>query len=208
MIGSEAEARAYCARHLPPERMQMLEQLVELLRAENDRQNLVARASLQETWRRHIADSLQLIDHVPRETSDWLDFGSGGGFPGLVIAIGCPDRAITLIDSRRLRAEWLNRAATELALPNATVLCARAEAVPPRPAGVISARAFAPLGKLLRLCTPFSTPQTIWVLPKGRSAGHELQEQPAIIQRMFHVEHSLTEAHAGILVGQGVPRLS
>lgn len=208
MIASEAEAHAYCATLLGADRMEALADLLELLRAENERQNLVATTSLEEAWRRHVADSLQLTGHVPRETSPWIDFGSGGGFPGLVIAIACPRREVVLIESRRLRADWLRRAAAELGLANVTILAARAEAVPPRPAGVISARAFAPLAKLLRLCTRFSTPQTIWVLPKGRSAGHELQEQPVIIQRMFHVEHSLTDAQAGILVGQGVPDLS
>lgn len=208
MIASEAEARAYCAGHLDAGRMRMLGDLVEMLRIENEQQNLVARSSLDQAWRRHIADSLQLIEHVPRETSDWLDFGSGGGFPGLVIAIACPQRAVVLIESRRLRAQWLERAVAQLGLANASVVAARAETLPPHSAGIISARAFAPLGKLLRLCARFSTPQTIWVLPKGRSAGHELQEQPVIIQRMFHVEHSLTDAQAGILVGQGVPDLS
>ena len=73
------------------------------------------------------------------------------------------------------------------------------------PAGVITARAFAPLGKLVTLSARFSTQATIWLLPKGRSAAQELAEQPLDVQKMFHVEHSETDSAGGILVGQGTP---
>jgi 16S rRNA (guanine527-N7)-methyltransferase len=68
---------------------------------------------------------------------------------------------------------------------------------------VISARAFAPLDRLLRLSARFSTTATQWVLPKGRSAEQEVQELPGRYRGMFHVEQSLTEAEAGIIVGKG-----
>ena len=89
MIDSEDSARDWL-RSLPEcddAAMARLEQLVALLIEENARQNLVSAASLDSVWQRHIADSAQLLPHVPRETSSpWLDLGTGAGFPGLVIA--------------------------------------------------------------------------------------------------------------------------
>jgi 16S rRNA (guanine527-N7)-methyltransferase len=70
---------------------------------------------------------------------------------------------------------------------------------------VICARAFAPLSKLLSLSARFSTPDTLWMLPKGRSAAQELSEQPESIRAMFHVEQSRTDPEAGLVIGTGRP---
>jgi len=207
MITNEAEAQAYCAARLPQEDLEKLAELSRMLLLENQQQNLVATGSLGSVWRRHLADSLQLVDHVPRGTGRWLDLGSGGGFPGLVVAIARPDTPVVLVESRNLRVEWLLGAAEKLGLENVEVVRSRLEAVPSAKAAAISARAFAPLSKLLTLAKRFSTPDTFWVLPKGRSAGQELQDQPSAVRRMFHVEQSLTDSEAGILIGQGVPEL-
>jgi 16S rRNA (guanine527-N7)-methyltransferase len=206
MIVSEDAAQAFCRAHVSPDGYSRLEQLTDMLRQENQEQNLVAEASLASVWTRHIADSLQLVSHVPRETGDWLDLGSGAGFPGLVVAIACPDTPCLLVESRKLRVDWLRRAAEALNLANVEVLLKRVEALEPFKAGVISARAFAPLGKLLGLAARFSTSDTYWALPKGRSARHELEGQSAHVQRMFHVEQSLTDPQAGVLIGRGVPQ--
>jgi 16S rRNA (guanine527-N7)-methyltransferase len=109
MIENEDQARAFCAERVDNAAFQNLEALVQRLRHENERQNLVAKTSLTEVWRRHIADSLQLLQHVPRGTGEWLDLGSGGGFPGLVVAIANADRPLVLVESRKLRVEWLRR---------------------------------------------------------------------------------------------------
>ena len=86
-------------------------------------------------------------------------------------------------------------------LPLCSVMGERLEVIKPFPASVISARAFAPLDKLLRLSAPFSTKATRYVLPKGRSAAHELSDQKQSIRKLFHVERSLTDRDAGIIVG-------
>lgn len=205
---SEIEARAFCAERMNETGLKRLERLAGLLREENARQNLVSAASLDAVWQRHFADSVQLVDHVPRETGEWLDLGSGAGFPGLVLAVARPDASFTLVESRKRRVEWLTAAVHALGLDNCRVLGSKLENVESFPAGVITARAFAPLGKLLRLSARFSTPTTHWLLPKGRSAAQELAEQPAKVQGMFHVEQSRTEADGGIIVGQGTPVLS
>jgi 16S rRNA (guanine527-N7)-methyltransferase len=208
MINSETEAREFCSRLLDGEGIARLERLAQMLMEENERQNLVSAASLPQVWRRHFADSLQLLQHVPRETGPLLDLGSGAGFPGLVLAIAVPERAVVLIESRKRRTEWLRHAVEELKLERCEVRAARLEAVETMPAGLITARAFAALDKLIRLSARFSTPATVWLLPKGRSAAQELLEQPPSVQSMFHVEPSLTDADGGILVGHGVPAIT
>lgn len=205
MITNEAEARQFCAERTDQAGLARLERFASLLLAENQRQNLVSAASLNSVWQRHFADSLQLLDHVPRETGFWLDLGSGAGFPGLALALARPDIAMVLVESRKRRVEWLGLVARELGLPNCRVVGARLESVETFAAAVITARAFAPLGKLLNLSARFSTQATVWLLPKGRSAAQELSEQPVTIRRMFHVEQSQTDAGGGILVGKGAP---
>lgn len=200
---SEEQARAFCAQRCDADAIARFEEFVPLLAAENVQQNLVSKPSLDAVWGRHIADSLQLLDHVPRETGLWMDLGTGAGFPGLAIAIAQPERSVALVESRKRRIEWLERICDHFALSNCSVLGARLEHVETCETGVITARAFAPLGKLLELSNRFSTRSTTWLLPKGRSAVKELSEQPAGIRKMFHVEQSATDPDAAILVGKG-----
>jgi len=202
-ILSESDAKAWLAAHHAGA-VDSLCVLVEALVDENARHNLVARASLEQVWQRHIVDSAQLL-HVSRETvpdGPWLDLGSGAGFPGLVIAALQPERQVTLVDSRRLRTEWLTRAAAALGLTNVEVILARVEDLPARQWRVISARAFAPLEKLLAMAARFSTPETLWLLPKGAKAQHELEALAAGWNHVFHVEQSLTDPSAGIIAGR------
>ena len=207
MIGNEAEARDFCAARTDAAGLARLERFAALLAEENARQNLVSSASLASVWQRHFADSLQLVDYVPRETGPWLDLGSGAGIPGLVLGCARPDAALLLVESRKRRVEWLLRATDALGLANCRILGARLETVETVPVRVITARAFAPLGKLLQLSARFSTRDTTWLLPKGRSAAQELAEQPAGVKTMFHVEQSQIDREGGILIGQGTPQI-
>jgi 16S rRNA (guanine527-N7)-methyltransferase len=203
VIEDEAQARAWLSglREWDDLARERMERLLDLLREENTRQNLVSGPSLQQVWRRHIADSAQLLSHVSRETEGpWLDLGTGAGFPGLVIAILRPQMPVWLVESRSRRIDWLERSRTALGLDKAEVIGERLERVPDRNAGVISARAFAPLDKLLDLSARFSTTDTMWLLPKGAGAQHELKTLRGW-DHMFHVEQSLTEPEAGIIVG-------
>lgn len=203
IISTENDAKAWLKTlpHWSDDAERRLECLCAHLADENDRQNLVSAQSLQSVWQRHIADSAQLLTFVPRETSGpWLDLGTGAGFPGLVIAALLPDTAVHLVESRSRRIDWLERAATELDLANVRVHGARLEQVESFPVRTISARAFAPLPRLLELSARFSTADTVWLLPKGRSAAQELAELSGW-QHMFHVEQSLTDTEAGVVVG-------
>lgn len=208
---NEVDVRAWLADRLDasPVAIERLAQMVAMLAEENRRQNLVAKASLAVAWVRHVLDSAQLLA-VPREKvpdGSWLDLGTGAGFPGLVVAALQPERMVTLVDSRRLRTEWLERCARALGLERVRVVLARVEDLPLQTHAVISARAFAPLERLLSLSARFSTPETLWLLPKGAKARQELAELPASWQHLFHVEQSLTDPEAGIIAGrlQGGP---
>lgn len=201
MLTDEPLARAYVESLCDEAAMSRLECLYDLLIVENEAQNLIAKTSIPEMWLRHFADSAQLLRFVPRETSrEWLDLGTGAGFPGLVIAAMRPEIPVILVESRARRVDWLQRAISELGLKNCEVKGDRLERVEPFEAAVISARAFAPLPRLLRLSAPFSTRSTAYLLPKGRSAAQELGELPKRQRQMFHVEQSLTSPDAGIIV--------
>ena len=195
----------FCSQRCDVAAMKRLDAFVSLLTEENSRQNLVANATLANVWQRHIADSLQLLDFVPRETQAWLDLGSGAGLPGAAIALARPDISISLVESRKRRIEWLLRLTEHFDLGNCSVVGARLEKTDTFAAGIITARAFAPLPKLLDISSRFSTHSTVWLLPKGRSGRQELMQQPFGVRRMFHVEQSKTDPDASILVGRGRP---
>jgi len=203
MIRDEASARQFVESIGDKPAIERLERLIAALKVENRKQNLISRSSEDEMWQRHIADSAQLLRFVSRETSQpWLDLGTGAGFPGLVIAAILPKTQVVLVESRMRRVEWLNRVREELGLNHCRIEGRRLELVEPFKAGVISARAFAPLPKLLRLSAPFSTKATTYLLPKGRSAAQELADLPAKSRNLFHVEQSLTNPDAGIIVSK------
>jgi len=203
VLGDEDAARAYVEGLTDVAGMERLKALSMALLEENQRQNLISKPSEAQIWVRHIADSAQLLRFVSRGTHGmWLDLGTGAGFPGLVIAAIDPNRPVVLVESRARRVEWLEHMVGALDLPNCRVEGRRLEQVDPFQASVISARAFAPLEKLLRLSAPFSTKATTYLLPKGRSAAQELQAMPRKIREMFHVEQSLTDEEAGIIVSK------
>jgi 16S rRNA (guanine527-N7)-methyltransferase len=211
MIRDEEEARTFCMGLCDGGALDRLERFIPLLAEENVRQNLISATSLEQVWQRHIADSLQLLLHVPRETlvncGPWMDLGSGAGMPGLVLAIARPDLTFNLVESRKKRVVWLESVLRHFGMSNCTVHGSRLESVVSAPMQVICARAFAPLPKLLSLSARFSTQDTVWLLPKGRSAAQELAEQPESVRAMFHVEQSRTDGEAGLVIGKGRPPL-
>ena len=202
----ETQARIWLQREfaVPRETMERLDAFVALLRSENERQNLVSRASLDQIWLRHIADSAQLLRFAPSAAASWVDLGTGAGFPGLIVAL-LHQGPITLVEARRLRADFLHRAADSLGV-EVKILGDRAERVSGRSFAVISARAFAPLDRLFELGTGFSTDKTLWLLPKGRNAETELEALDPSWQGSFRLEPSITETGACIIVGAGVHR--
>lgn len=203
---TEDEARAWLDENFDVSRETWvkLEIFLAILREEMGRQNLISKASADHIWVRHVVDSAQLLLLIPKNgPQKWLDLGTGAGFPGMIAAL-LSNHRIHMVESRARRIEFLQNIVDTLDIGHkAKVVGSRLEQVARFPAGVISARAFAPLDKLLRLSHQFSTEKTVWLLPKGKNAVREWQALPQKQQKMFHVEQSLTDPEAGILVGNG-----
>lgn len=145
--------------------------------------NLVAPNTLPELWQRHFLDSAQILDLAPAGTTRWLDLGSGGGFPGLVIAaLGMA--SVHLVESDQRKSAFLREAARAMGLSSVTVHVKRIEALDAAQLhaamggapDVISARALAPLNDLIGLARPLAGPDTVYLFPKGRQAEDELTE--------------------------------
>lgn len=176
---------------VPRETLSRLSTYVDLLAEWNQRLNLVAESTLPDVWRRHIWDSAQLAPLIATGAKTIVDLGSGAGFPGLVLAIllgdrdsGIGDRAfpnhdprtpitVHLIESTQKKCRFLE-AVIAATGAQAQVHCARAEEVNGLKADVVTARAVAPLDRLLPLAYPFFKPATVGLFLKGRSLNDEL----------------------------------
>jgi 16S rRNA (guanine527-N7)-methyltransferase len=202
---TEVEAQAWLDAKfgVSRETHERLEAFVAFLKREAVSQNLIAASTLDQIWARHIVDSAQLLGFasasaIPR---NWIDLGSGAGFPGLIIAI-LSDFQVTLVESRARRIDYLERAVQMLDLQGRVRIAGMAlERLETAPYSVISARAFAPLPRLFELAERFSTDKTLWLLPKGRNAAMEWEEVQPDWSGDFRIEPSVTDVEAGILVG-------
>jgi 16S rRNA (guanine527-N7)-methyltransferase len=154
------------------ETLARLEAYAELLRRWTERINLVSRNTLDDLWRRHFFDSAQLLPFVPTKTASLVDLGSGAGFPGLVLAV-LGVTGVELIEADSRKCVFLREAA-RIAGANVVVHNRRIEAVPPHPVDVVTARACAPLDRLLTLAQGFIGPTTRCLFLKGEQATEEL----------------------------------
>ncbi len=154
------------------ETLERLEAYAGVLAAWSARLNLVGRSTLGDPWRRHFLDSAQLLPLLPSGVRSLVDMGSGAGFPGLVLAIlGVPE--VELIEADRRKATFLREVA-QIADVGVTVRACRIEAVASHPADVVTARACAPLDRLLPLAERFIGPRTTCLFLKGARAEEEL----------------------------------
>ncbi len=147
-----------------------------LLSRWNKRINLVAPSTLHDFWLRHALDSWQLVALLPEGTRAVLDMGAGAGFPGLALAIGLKNKPgvhIALAESNGKKCAFLRTVIRELSLP-ATALQVRVEALPGQQYDIITARAFAPLPKLLAYSQPYWGANTTAIFPKGESWQSEV----------------------------------
>jgi 16S rRNA (guanine527-N7)-methyltransferase len=194
---------AAAGRNVSRETLARLEEYVALLEEGAGQQNLIAPSTLARVWERHIFDSAQLARFEPFAGASWVDIGSGAGLPGIVLAL-LVEGPVTLVEPRRLRADFLQRTAARLRLDERV----RVENVKvERVTGaydVITARAVASLSELLRISRHLSTGKTVWALPKGGTALTELAEARLAWQGVFHVEQSVTDDDSYIVIGTGV----
>ena len=195
---SDALERA-AGRSVSRETRDLLDAFVARIRAANSVQNLVSASTLDSIWERHILDSAQLARFEPHAGAAWLDIGSGAGLPGLVIA-ALVDGPMTLVEPRRLRATFLDETVASLGLGHrVTVECAKVEKITGR-FDTITARAVAPLDRLLSMALHLAHDGTIWALPKGKSAQSELAEAQRSWQCEVRSEASCTDPEARILL--------
>ena len=159
--------------------------------------NLISKGDIPHIWSRHIIDSLQLSAYIPRTATRITDIGSGGGFPGIVLA--CSTKLpFDLIESDARKCAFLREAARELGL-NVTVHNIRLENSQTPPASVVTARGFAPLDRLIPQSLHLLAPNGYFLLPEGRNADNELTE--AAKEWHMHVERyaSISDSQAAIL---------
>lgn len=205
-----ADNRGLAGLDVSRETLERLEIYESLLAKWNPAINLVAKGTLSEAWSRHFIDSAQVLSLAPPETRTWMDVGSGGGFPGMVVAIIAaelrPRLTVTLVDSDLRKSAFLGEVARQTGVA-VTISAGRAEELPPANADIMSARAFAPLTTLLTLAGRHLNPQGRGLFLKG--ARHEAEISDALESFRFDLQKvpSQTDPQAVILTVGGITRV-
>ncbi|WP_244901231.1 16S rRNA (guanine(527)-N(7))-methyltransferase RsmG [Jannaschia aquimarina] len=162
--------------------------------------NLVSRGDLDHLRDRHIADSIQVADAGPRSVDHWVDLGSGGGFPGIVVSIMRPDVSrMTLVESDARKTAFLRTCVRDLELRDVSIVNKRIENLQPMVADVISARAVAHLTALLQLASPHLIPDGVALFPKGANWKDEIEAARRDWDFDFDAIPSTTSPTASIL---------
>lgn len=163
--------------------------------------NLVARSTIGALWDRHFTDSAQVYRLAPAGAARWADLGSGGGFPGLIVAILAAGEGreldMTLVESDQRKAVFLQTVARETGI-RVTVRADRAESLPPMNVDVLSARALAPLEKLLTFAERHLAPVGCALFPKG--ANHEAELRDALEAAKFSYETTTSATSSDAVV--------
>lgn len=159
-----------------------LERYLNLLIETNRTMNLTRIVDRDQARLHHIADSLTLLKHLPPETATLADVGSGGGVPGIPLAIARPGLQVTLIESIGKKGNFLREAADGLGLSNVEVVNDRAERVKGR-FDVVVCRAVAPVGKLLDWCLPLVAPGGVLLAMKGPRIAEEIAAVEGMLAR-------------------------
>ena len=159
---------------------------IELLRTYHDlliewqeKFNLVSNSSLQNAWERHFEDSVQLYEYIPQEAKSLIDFGSGAGFPAMVLAIIAKEKTpylnFTLVESIKKKTLYLNEVAIKTGV-SVNIINDRIENISKKKYDVITSRAMTSLVDLLKYASPFCKDNTICIFPKGKNYSSELAE--------------------------------
>ncbi|MBR9762005.1 MAG: 16S rRNA (guanine(527)-N(7))-methyltransferase RsmG [Rhodobacteraceae bacterium] len=202
-------SRDFLAANVSRETLERLDTYARLLEKWNPKINLVSKSTVPELWTRHILDSTQVLDQAPG-FGHWVDLGSGGGFPGLVVAIlaaeSQPDARFTLIESDQRKCAFLRQVARECGL-KPEILAERIESAAPQGADILSARALAGLEPLLGFAERHLAPGGTALFPKGARWKEEVATAEG--HWRFHCEpvRSTTESEAVILKIGGIERV-
>ncbi len=165
--------------------------------------NLVSASSLSDAWNRHFLDSAQLLQYIPETAQNLIDFGSGAGFPAMVLAVITKKRTpflnITMVESIRKKTLFLNEVATKLDL-QVRIVNERIENLPKQKFDIITSRAMCSLDKLLDYARPFCRKQTLCLFPKGRSWREEVVQAEHKYNFSYKAEDSLLSEEGKILI--------
>lgn len=165
--------------------------------------NLVSNSSLADSWNRHFEDSAQLFQYIPDNARILLDFGSGAGFPGMVLAIMAKEKTpylkFKLIESIGKKTLYLKEVA-KITGSNVEIINERIEKLPPQKADVITSRAMASLSELLNYTKRFMKPETICIFPKGQKYSEEIAEAKKHWDFDCEIYDSKTSAEGKILI--------
>ena len=202
------DLKRYNVSHETIEKLQVIVRQLEKWQAHI---NLVAPSTMNNIWTRHIADSLQLHNLVP-QARRWIDLGSGGGFPGLIVAAalaGFKDADVTLVESNGKKCSFLRETARLANLP-VHVIHARIENTLPHLSGhfdVVSARALASLKTLIDMTAPIISNGTVGIFAKGQDVGQELKSASISWDLEYELVESQTEIGAKIVVVKSAVRI-
>lgn len=184
-----------------PETLRKLMIFDALLLETNARHNLVAASTVPDRWRRHYLDSAQIFAALAPATRTLVDLGSGAGFPGLVLAAMGEDRFhVKLVESIRKKAAFLSTAAAAMGLSNVEVIPERIESLSLSPPDAITARALAPLAKLLAYAHEIAGEKTACYFLKGQDVGAELTEASKYWSMEVEQRPSLTAPAARLII--------
>jgi 16S rRNA (guanine527-N7)-methyltransferase len=197
-------------KNVSAQTLRRLESFVALLIEWQRKTNLIAPSTLPEIWSRHVADSLQLLDLAP-DAKTWIDLGSGGGFPGLVIACALePPALVHLVESNMKKAAFLREAVRVTGAP-ARIHAQRIEDFAKTfqgPVDVVTARALAPMPKLFDLIEPFVKKGAKGLLLKGQDVEAELTESSKYWKVQADLIPSKTDPAGRIVVLRQLERIS
>jgi 16S rRNA (guanine527-N7)-methyltransferase len=205
MIGLSPDLRV-ANQSVSRETIGRIDALVTMLIKWNAAINLISKSSVSDIWVRHIFDSVQVFDYG-KDADKWVDLGSGGGFPGLVVAILAaqvrPALQITLVESDQRKAAFLRQAAQSLCL-SVGVIAERIEAIDGLHADVVSARALAPLSQLCSFADRHLAPTGRGIFLKGKAAPDEIASARKEWNFMLETHPSTTDPLAVVLVVAGL----
>lgn len=182
------------------DRVELAIQFADLLKTHGVARGLIGPREGERLWDRHLLNSAVVAELIPSGATV-TDVGSGGGFPGIPLAIGRRDIRVTLVEPMARRVDWLAEVVETLSLDNVSVVRGRAEDVvgDVEPADVVTARAVAPLAKLARWCFPLVRPGGVLLALKGSSADEEVDRDRAAVGKVGAGHVSVVQCGLGLL---------
>jgi len=185
------------------ETFEMLKTYQSLLSEWQKRFNLVSNSSLSNAWERHFIDSVQLWKHIPSDTKNLLDFGSGAGFPGMVLAVVAKEKTpylkVGLVESIAKKTLFLKEVANRLNI-DVRIINERIENIPEQKVDVVTSRAMTSLNNLLGYAYRFCKPNTVCIFPKGKKYREELAEAHKHWKFKCQIESSEISEEGKILI--------